>query len=155
MGTGGRDHVGLLAGLRSDGSPVVEQVPARKLGEGLYLILGSPGLANGCAEGDTVAVDSDGAFEVSERGGNVAVHIYSGTTVAEPEAAELDRLLQPLRGKCERHPQGRFAVATIPVQAGFPAIESTMQAWASTGRDIEWFFGNVYADDGAPLNWWD
>jgi hypothetical protein len=45
------DHVGLLAGERSDGSPFIEMVPARRRSDDTYEILGTPGIARDALPG--------------------------------------------------------------------------------------------------------
>src|SRR5438093_1290117 len=74
--TEGDVRVQLLAGFNeATGRPVHEELRARHEGGDRYVVLATPGLANGCAAGDTVQVDGDGRFTVVERGGNVAVHV--------------------------------------------------------------------------------
>ena len=147
-------HVGLCAGLRSDGSPFIELVPARRLADGLYEVLGTPGMANGCARGDHISVDADGGFEVVMRGGHVAVHFYPPGPLAVEDIAALRRQFADLNGDVEAPTPAKFAVVTVPVAVGFPAIERAVDAWLATRPDIEWHFGNVYDDDDAPLGWW-
>ncbi len=66
---------------------------------------------------------------------------------------ELRQEFERLGGTVEVPPDGRFVVVTVPVQAGFPAIETRMQRWTdATG--LVWHFGNVYDEDDRPLNWW-
>lgn len=155
VGNGGHDHVTLLAGHRSDGSPAFETVPAQDRGLGHFTILGTPGIALGCAEGDTVRVAGDGSFEVLERGGNVAIHIYPTATLSEHHIAELSDAFRGVGGKCERHPGGRSAVATVPALAGFAEIERVMAAWTPSDGTVEWYFANVYDDNNEPLRWWE
>src|SRR5687767_7432505 len=99
-------HLALLAGRRSDGQPVHEVVPSRRRPDGLWLLLGTPALAEGCAEGDLLAVSEEGAFSVAERGGNVSIVSYAadGGTVM-PHADALRRLLGPI-AKVETRPDG-------------------------------------------------
>ncbi|GAB2622158.1 hypothetical protein Aab01nite_76630 [Paractinoplanes abujensis] len=44
-------------------------------------------------------------------------------------------------------------VLTVPVTAGFPAVEAAVRAW-TTARDCGWEHGNVHDEDGKPLDWW-
>jgi hypothetical protein len=53
------DHVLLLAD--NDGEePVLESTPAREERAGEWLLLATPGLAQGCAAGDVVRVEAEG-----------------------------------------------------------------------------------------------
>ena len=47
-------------------------------------------------------------------------------------------------------------IDTVPVSAGFPAIEAVFNAWVAEHPGWEWSFGNVYdpADGVTPLGWW-
>jgi hypothetical protein len=135
---------------------VDELVPARPLGERMYLVLATPGMVYGCAAGDTVRVEADGTFSVVRRGGNVAVHIYSKPPLEQRDIEDLEERFDPLGGLVEAPAHRRFAVVTVPVSVGFPAVESAIAGWTSVRTDTaEWFFGNVYDDDGASLEWWD
>lgn len=45
---------------------------------------------------------------------------------------------------------------TVPVRAGFERIERVMADAVASHPDCEWYFGNVYAEDGVTqLGWWD
>lgn len=148
------DHVRLLAGWGRNGEPSHELTPARFLGDREYLILGTPGLANGCAAGDRVQVDEKGAFVVVERGPNVAVHFYSASAIPEPDLRELQEPFVRAGAIVEWPEQRRFAVVTVPVDAGFPQIEAIVEDWIGRHPEVEWNYGNVYGDDGEPLGWW-
>lgn len=44
---------------------------------------------------------------------------------------------------------------SIPVSAGFSAIEGFFNELSARFGNISWYYGNVYGDDGiTPLNWW-
>ncbi len=147
------DHVRLLAGSDSAGSPVYEEVPAARGDDGAWTLLGTPGLALGCAAGDRLVVEVDGKFRVVQRGGNLAVLSYTGSDVASDALDALREGFRALGGKVEVPPDGRFVVITVPVTAGFASVEAEMSAWAvRTGYD--WHFGNVYDEADRPLNWW-
>lgn len=148
------DHVLLLAS--SDGEdPLLESTPAREERTGEWLLLATPGLAQGCAAGDVVRVEVDGAFTVLHRGGNVSINVYSdGTTDMTRSFTLLTDLMASLGGTVEAPDHLRFLVVTCPVSAGFPAIEATMSRWQSAGGGPSWSYGNVYDDNDAPLDWW-
>jgi hypothetical protein len=152
-------HVGLSAGPRADGTPFIELVPARPLADGTYEVVATPGIANGCAAGDRVRVEPDGSFEVAERGGNVAVnvavHVYSRPALSGEQLGTLRHRFDSLAGFVESPDPARFAVVTVPVAAGFPAIEAAIEGWVAEQADVEWLFGNVYDAEGRPLGWWE
>jgi len=148
------EHVLLLAGWGKNGKPSHELTPARHLGGDEYLILGTPGLANGCAAGDRVRVDESGAFVVVERGPNVAVHFYASSAIPEADLHELRAPFEHLEAAVEWSEPRRFVVVTVPVDAGFPRIEAIVNEWIGRHPDVEWNYGNVYGEDGAPLGWW-
>ena len=53
----------------------------------------------------------------------------------------------------DSHPNGEIGSATtIPMSAGFGAIEEVMAEAVKTFEDFEWYYGNVYEEDGrTPL----
>jgi len=144
------DHVELLAGHNSRGEPVLEQVPADRLGPSRFRVTATPGLAWGCAAGDVLDVQPDGTFKITERGGAVAIHVTGSV-----DASIVGRLhdeFAPLGASVEAPPDLRFAVVTVEVAQGFAAIENAVER-AISGA-VEWHFGNVYDDQDRPLNWW-
>lgn len=148
--------VHLLAGVQeATGQVVHEQLPAKHMGEDRFLILATPGLANGCAAGDIIRVNDQGQFVVVVRGGYIAVHVYPPEPL-EPRAIEaLRHWIVPLGGVVEAPDPPNFAVATVPVTAGFNAIEDAMDAWTAVREETKWFYGNVYDAEGKPLGWWE
>lgn len=64
------------------------------------------------------------------------------------------RALEPLGGFCDGS-ISRAAVFTSPLRDGFQSIERAFAKVASGRDEMEWFFDNVYEDDGTtPLRWW-
>jgi Domain of unknown function (DUF4265) len=150
----GHGHVRLLAGYGKNGRPSLELVVAEAVGDGVFVICGTPGLVNGCASGDRVRVDESGAFEILERGGNVAAHVYSHVPIGESDLIELRESFEPLQGLVEWPQVPKFVVITVPIAAGFPAIEAAIETWMTRLPEAEWNFGNVYDDEGRPIGWW-
>lgn len=151
---GDRAHVVLRAGTASDGKAVHETLPALPAGEtGRWRLLGSPALADGCAEGDVLRVEPDGEFDVLSRGGNVCLRVYDPQRRLTASAADLRGSIGRLGGSVEAHPDGRWLVITVPVTAGFPTIEATLADWIERD-DLVWEYGNVYDETGEPLGWW-
>ena len=148
-------HLALLAGRRRDGKPVYEIVPAQSMPDGHWRLLGTPALAEGCAEGDVLAVTDDGEFSVRERGGNVSVISYaeSGRGLEPHDVEALRHLLGPLQARVETPEDRRWVVATIPIAAGLPAIEAALARWSARTSQA-WSYGNVYDEHDQPLNWW-
>ena len=149
------DHVALWCSDRPDGSPVTEKVPARRRSDGLIEVLGTPGIAYGCAAGDVLSVEANGRFEVVRRGGNVAIHLWPSQHFTDDQLTALRLLFEPLRGLVEGPDPARFAVVTVPVTAGFPAIEQAIERFVGKQPEIEWYFGNVRDESELPLNWWN
>lgn len=147
-------HARLFAGTAASGAPVYEVVPAVRISQTEYEILGSPGLATGCAAGDRVRVFADGRFEIVTRGGNVCVVIYPRTPPDDSAVAPLRDAFEKLAGLVEAPEDKRFIVVTVPVSAGFPVIEAVVVEWASS-NNAEWYYGNVYDEDDRPLGWWE
>ena len=152
----GELHLDLLESYR-DGRPMRDPVHAADLGRGRFRLLHSPGFVQGIAAGDEFEVlGPDGAFRVVHRGGNLAVQVFGRETFPPEMAAETARRVAgelggTLDGRIERG-----MVFTVPVAAGFPAIERFFGELEAATPGLEWVFGNVYdPDDGVtPLNWW-
>src|SRR5262249_14281361 len=137
-GMGTRHHLLLLVEYRG-GEPVKEPVHAERVGERGFRLLHSPGLVQGTAAGDEVRlVGDDGAFEVTSRAGNLAVRVFSTAPVA-PFRAELAERVARLGGWLDGGVE-RGLVFTVPVAAGFPAIESVFNRWVEDHPGWEWYF---------------
>jgi hypothetical protein len=147
-------HVRLFAGTTTSGEPAYEVVPAVRVDQTMYEILGSPALATGCAAGDRIRVDADGRFEIMTRGGNVCLVIYPRTPPDDDAVTALQEAFGRLAGLVETPADKRFVVVTVPVSAGFPAIAAIVIEWTSL-NDAEWYYGNVYDEDDRPLGWWE
>jgi len=153
--------VRLLVQQGSSGRPVLEEVPAAREGD-LWRLTASPGLALGAAAGDLLRVGDDHAFDVLERGRNIAVHVSA--PAAGPARTELARLratLESLGGWCDgvgwtRDRASSLSVFTVPLAASFARIEAALNAYTKAVPAGEWYYVNVYdpADDTTPLNWW-
>jgi hypothetical protein len=145
-------HILLQVGKDSTGKPVFEPVHATSSGGTRYRIEFTPGLAYGIAAGDEIELGPEGAYTVTHRAGNIAVRVYSGSAFAEEQhglTAEAETLGGTLDGSIDKG-----LAYTFPLQAGFAAIEDVFKRFAASHPDCEWEYGNIFADDGAPLNWW-
>ncbi|WP_169789947.1 DUF4265 domain-containing protein [Actinoplanes subtropicus] len=144
-------HIRVLAGTASSGRPVFEVLPARRLGEECE-VHGSPGLAYGFAAGDRIRLRSDGTFEVVARDGNLCLRLYPSTRPVDGNIEALKAAFARLRGLVEMPSDRRFIVITVPVSAGFPAVEKAVSYWAAE-QECTWEFGNVYDENDDVLDW--
>jgi Domain of unknown function (DUF4265) len=101
-----------------------------------------------------VKVEPDGRFTVISRGGNVAIHIWSRSDLSPDQIGSLRDRFSRLGGIAEVPRRAKFAVVTVPVASGFPAIEEAIKDWVDAQEAVEWYYGNVYDADDRPLNWW-
>jgi len=148
-------HLLLLIEYRQ-GRPIKEPVHVAPVGRGVFRLLFSPGLVQGIAAGDEFRlVGDDGAFVVTRRGGNLAVQVFATEPVA-PFRTELAGRVARLGGTLDGAIE-RGLTFTVPVAAGFPAVEAVFAAWVAEHPGWEWYFGNVYdpADGVTPLGWWE
>ena len=144
----------LVTGVRTDES-FFEEVPVEPLGGERYRLLASPGLLDGLAAGDVFDRHPDGRYDVVEHGGNVCVQVY----FAEHDPGErVEGVLVPevtaLGGWLDGRTPG-VAVFTIPVSAGFAAIEGVLEGWIGDEPHARWSYANVYGPDGDQLRWWE
>ncbi len=151
------DTINLYVGDSSSGERVFEQLPVHQLGKNEYQLLASPGLVLGLAKDDKIKYLPDSCeFQIIERGRNLCIQLYF-----PPKSEEyIDSLIQRVRNELNGTIDGmtkKQAVFSIPVEAGFGAVEAMMDEFISKSPDSEWYYGNVYdAEDGeTPLGWWD
>jgi hypothetical protein len=128
----------------STGKPVFEVLPAVRIGEDRYELLGSPGLALGCAAGDVIRRSSDGRFVVERKGGNYCVQAAgAGGPLPEAGLQALSELALRFEGMAEWPPNRRFAVLTLPDSISVTDLESALDAWANGIPNVQWWFGNL------------
>ena len=144
----------LYAGDRPDGSPVLEEVVVEPVEAGRVRVLQSPGLVLGIAAGDVIEPLRDGKLNVISRGRNLNIQLFFRS---EPVALEREakRRLGPLGGRMDGK-AGKQLVFTVPVSAGFPAVEKELRELTTDFPGVQWYYGNVYdpGDGVTPLNWW-
>ena len=107
---------------------------------------------------DIVRVKDDGSFEVVRRGGNLAVHVFA-RGLGDHAYSRLEANVEWLGGYLDGGagtPGATVRVFTVPVSAGFAAVEAAFDSFVSQHPEAQWSFGNVYdpADGVSPLNWW-
>ncbi len=95
----------------------------------------------------------DGTFEVLQRGGNLCLRMYPTEPPSDAGIVALTAAFRQLNGLVEMPADRRFIVITVPLAAGFRAVEGAAREWVGD-QDCPWEYGNVYDDDGHPLGWW-
>jgi hypothetical protein len=145
--------------LNVHGPTAVESLPVEPSGDGTYRLLASPGMVEGLAAGDVLALDAakPTGYRVIERGGNLCVWFFFAAPGDNrgPAASRLREDVERIGGHLDG--DGHASVVfTIPMTAGFPAIEAIMLAAEKRNAGSSWQFANVYdpVDGKTPLNWW-
>ena len=127
-----------------------EELLVDPMGQDRYRVVASPGLVLGLASGDEIAVRGDKTFRLLAHGGNVTVQVYGPHSTVNALAPVIGALGGWLDGRAPN-----LTVFTVPVSVGFPKIERALNEFVSNHSGTEWYFGNVYDEDGVtPLNWW-
>src|SRR5262249_33187212 len=118
------ETINLVAGKSSSGVPAYEEVLVEHLSAQQYKLRCSPGLVQGLAAGDVIEAPGDGTFRVLERGRNLCIQIFGSgdLTIFEKMATEK---LTPLGGRLDGKAK-ELLVYTIPVTAGFAAVETVL-----------------------------
>jgi hypothetical protein len=119
-------------------------------------LLHSPAYVDGIAGGDVIELDVAqlSGYRVVSRGGNLAVVVIFTSEEQRCQAeTQLGASVRHLRGACDGGPP-RVLVFTIPVTSGFASVEEVFGALTQGFPGAVWYFGNVYAADRQPLNWW-
>lgn len=143
--------VRLVAG-HSSGEPVYENVLTDPVAGRRVRLAHTPSAVLGVAAGDIIEVDTEnGTYDLVSRGGNIAVQVYGPPVLA----MSIEPKIRKLGGW---HDGGvkNLTIFTVPASAGFEELQSILNTLAAADGRIEWYYGNVYADDGiTPLGWWD
>lgn len=137
-----------------------EVLLAEPLGENRYIVQSIPAFIYGLAYGDEIEVENidTGEFQIVKHGGHVTLRVF---LTGPLERAEIDGLIERITEASGLHEIGKNAKAntdssllllSVPVSIGFPRIEEAMKDVQNI--DAKWEYGNIYSEDGAPLNWW-
>src|SRR5258705_2136148 len=108
--------INLVARTNPDGTPFYENVLVEELGSGRYRVLATPGLLEGFAGGDEIELAPG-----NETGGNIGVQFFCRGNESRC-VEDLEPKVNALGGCLDGESPG-LLVFTIPVAAGFPAIE--------------------------------
>jgi hypothetical protein len=144
----------LFAGYAASGNSVKEEVLVERISPREYRILRSPGLIQGVAAGDVILAADDGTFKVLSRGQNLSIQMFYAGDIEALEKFTMSRLT-PLGGRLDGK-DSKLLVYTVPVSAGFQAVEKVLNEAVTSYPGAEWYYGNVYdpKDGVTPLNWW-
>jgi hypothetical protein len=138
----------------TNGIPQYEPVYCESLDGGAWLLLRSPSFVYGLAAGDEIELgETKGSFQLLARGGNIALRILS----EKPLGAAFDALKTAVEAELDGRIDGQLdqaAVFTIPAAAGFDNIEQIFNDYVDENPGTLWEYGNVYDDEGEPLEWW-
>lgn len=145
-------HLHLRVGETSAGKPAFEPVHVALLIGNRYRVEFTPGLAYGIAAGDEIEVGEDGHYSVTARGGNVAVRVFCTRSIGD--AHHLTAAVEKLTGRLDGSVDKGLAY-TVPVGVGFTAIERVFNEFIAIHPDCVWEYGNVYAEDGSAIGWWE
>lgn len=143
----------LLAGQRTDGQLIYEEVFAKNVGDNCYQLTTSPVFARGTARLDIIRLLPAGRFEVEQYNGNLCVRIMAKADI-ELIRQRLDLSLNGLGAELD-YQNDRTLVYSVPVKAGFETIEKVLNEAIHNVNAI-WLYANVYdpLDGETPLNWW-
>jgi len=148
--------INVYAAKASNGNIVAEKLPAFKVGDNLYRLAASPGLAQNMAKGDVVLYFSKySPVEIVKRGGNVCVQVYADN-ISRQEIIESENEVSEVLGGSTDVWTEKTLSFSVPVSVGFENIERLFNYY-SEKKSWAWCYGNVYdVDDGVtPLNWWE
>jgi hypothetical protein len=148
----------------SGDEPAYERVPAEELGPNRFRIIASPGFAPGVASGDEIALDPSAriGYRMLRRSGNVCIQLFMDRCSDEERVLMTD-LVRSISGWLDGGMNSAapseccMLIFTVPLTAGFHAIERTMAEIATRFAVERWMYGNVYdpSDNRTPLNWWN
>ena len=136
-----------------------EAIPAESLGGARFRITASPGMVEGLAAGDEIEADVTErlGYRLLSRGGNLCVWFFFPRPVDEthPDVYALATSVEAIGGWLDGG-YARMVVFTIPVTAGFAAVEQIFDDAVARLPESAWAYGNVYdpRDGSTPLGWW-
>ena len=148
------DPTWMTLDLPIDGrSDVVEEVIVEKAGADRFRLASSPGMVQGLAADDVIALDDQtvAGFRLIQRGHNVCVHVFCDPAQRATIQVALTQVLGHIGGRLDGTMGQTGLCFTIPVAAGFTVIEGALQRVVGDA----WSYSNVHdLETGAPLNWW-
>jgi hypothetical protein len=136
-----------------------EVLDIEEIGPNRYRLVYSPGLVEGLAAGDEFELteENSAGFNVLRRSGNLCTWLIfdEPPDFSAPKIKDLEARVKGIGGYLDGGTHWSL-IFTIPVQAGFKAVEGILDAFVQSVQGTHWFYGNVYdpKDPTKPLNWW-
>ena len=136
-----------------------EILDVEEIGPNRYRLIYSPGLVEGLAAGDEFELTDENAagFNVVRRSGNLCAWLIfdEPPDFSAPNIKDLEARVQGMGGHLDGGTH-RSLIFTIPLRAGFKAIEEILDGFVEAVEGTHWFYGNVYdpKEPAKPLNWW-
>jgi Domain of unknown function (DUF4265) len=137
-----------------------ESVLAEPSGGRRFVVRSIPAFVYGTAYGDEIELlnTDTGEFRVDNRGGQITIRVFLPGTLDRPEIDELIKVTTNWGGLYEigrtarSDDESSLLLLSVPASIGFPKVEALMRDVSAF--DGKWEYGNVYTQDGTPLNWW-
>jgi hypothetical protein len=135
------------------GQDTCEEVLVERVGDKRFRIASSPGMVDGLAANDVIELTPDElcGYRLVRRGQNLCIHLFTQAEQRDRVQAALEQELGRLGGWLDGTMGAVGLCFTVPVKAGFTAVEAAMRVVVGE----EWYFSNVYdLSTNQPLNWW-
>jgi hypothetical protein len=130
----------------------VENLLAEPLADGRFRLVCTPGLIQGFAADDVIRYHADRrSAELVSRGMKVGVQFYH-PALDDRVVAHIEGQVTAVGGSVDGHLQN-LLVLTFPVGVRVGNIQSFLREYEER-FGAEWFFANLFTDDGRPLEWW-
>lgn len=138
---------------------VSELVEVEQIEGARFKIVCPPTMVEGLASGDVIEVDEQqvAGFKVVEHSGLITIWLFFESAKQRDENTAnplFEELLMPLDGRLDSLAK-QSAIFSIPVSAGFHAIEQVFDRLCASLPGAGWMYGNVWGGDNQPLNWWN
>lgn len=134
-----------------------EDVFAIEENNGRWRLANSPGMIPGLAAGDVISLNSNlpAGFLLHEHGNNFCVHFFIHPRDFNRAKQEAVAAVEEIGGWLDAL-MGRTGFSfTLPVDIGFPPLETCFNTLQDNFSDSRWLYSNVYdPETNEPLNWW-
>ncbi|MGC4754825.1 DUF4265 domain-containing protein [Micromonospora trifolii] len=130
----------------------IENLLGEALANGTFRLVYTPGLTPGFAAEDVVRyVAEKEDIELVERGMKVGVQFFH-PALDERVISHIEAQVAAVGGSIDGHLKN-LLVLTFPVTVRVKNIQSFLQEYENR-FGVEWFFVNLFTEEGEPLGWW-